>query len=65
MDMASGCRQWMVDIPFTSFRSIPTHLVSVLFGSLIPTYCSIFVICFHSFYLRTSNHCNATSEVVS
>ena len=40
--------QWVVDILDYLVMKCPTPLVSVLFGSLIPTFCLIFEIVFYS-----------------
>ena len=40
--------QWVVDLLDYLIMKYPTPLVSVLFGSLIPFFCSIFVIVFYS-----------------
>ena len=46
--------QWVVDIPFTDNEVSLFHLVSVLFGSLIPTLCSILLLYFHSCFTALS-----------
>ena len=45
VDMVTGCGQWWW-IYFYLIMNIPTPIVSVLFGSLIPTFHAIFVNCF-------------------
>ena len=46
VDEITGCGQWMVDILDYLVMQYITLLVTVLFGSLIPTFCSMFVIVF-------------------
>ena len=67
MGLVSG---WQ--IYFLLHLSIPMHLVSVLFGSLIPTFCSIFAIVFYlynifklqgSIYRMTTQSMNQTFAV--
>ena len=46
MGVDTGCGQCMVDLHDYLVMKHPTPLVSVPFCSLIPTFCSIFVIVF-------------------
>ena len=44
--MVTGGGQWVVDLLDDLIMKYPTPLVSVLFGSIIPTFCLVFVIVF-------------------
>ena len=47
-----GCGQWMVDLLDYLVLKYPTPIVCLIFGSVIPTFCSFFVV-FLLFFLYT------------
>ena len=44
VDVGTGCGRWVLDLLDSSVMPYPTLLVTVLFGSIIPTFYSIFVV---------------------
>ena len=49
--VVSGCGQWVVDLLDYLIMKYPTPLLFVLFGSSIPTFCSILLL-----FLTLSTH---------
>ena len=49
--MISGSGQWMVDLLDYLKMKYPISLISVLFGSIICTFCPIFVMVLYSYFI--------------
>ena len=54
VDEINGCGPWIVDILDYLVMQYSTLLVTVLFGSFIPTFCSMFVIFLYSCFFYIS-----------
>ena len=61
LGVVTECSQWVVDSLDYLIMKYRTTLVSVLLGSVIPTFCSVFVTGIYLLYL----YCIANSQIES